>query len=809
MEKEKKLKNTDVNETCVAEQCINDQSENYIIDNVFLRHLFLPGILIGLTILIYYPSLYFPFQFDDIANISKRFGIRFDNPLSRFWNSSRWFGDWLNSINFQLGRFEPFTYRCFNVLIHILAGLCVFYLIRDLCLYWRNKPFICKNATFIAFMTSGLFLLHPVQTQTISYVIQARLEGLASLAVIATILTYVKLVQARNIFVKGLLSVLLFAGCLIASGTKELVVVLPVLLLLVDWFFLSQQSWSLFKKRLWIFGLFAAFFITVVVQQMGTKFIWDVLSLKMNTGNNRGNILTAGAFDVITPWMFFISEFKVILHYMMIFFWPFNISVEYDWKIAQSFFNIDVIIPFMMLVAIWTFVIRSVWQRQHQVITFGLLWFFISIAPRTTIIPSPELICDYKTYLASVGMMFILAIPFVFLINFLWTLVRQAPAKFYTFEAKVGVLAVFMLMIGATAYERNKIWGSSVSFWEDNTKKASSKARVHNNLGVALSEVGRVDESIVAYKKAIELDGYYADPLSNLAVAYSLKGETDKAIESLRGAIHICPNYPEAYNNLGTLLLQKKMYDEAQQMLEIAIQLRPYYGKAYYNLARMHEEKGEHEKSWEFLKKATEGDLDTAEVFFKLGQMSLRVQKFQEAATAFERILQAGIEQQQADHVWFNLANAYYMLGQHERAQSVYERLVQHNPLDARYAYNLAETYFTRKDFVRAYEMFRKTTTLPQPLSQGFFRAANCLEQMNKPKEAQAFLNALLSLNAADDFKKLVQSEIKRIALQNDIQERVNARGGKSIGLNELNQVLAKHQKGNSASENKNTKKAA
>ena len=225
--------------------------------------------------------------------------------------------------------------------------------------------------------------------------------------------------------------------------------------------------------------------------------------------------------------------------------------------------------------------------------TFGMLWFFIAVLPRSSIIPSSELICDYKTYLASVGWLFVLATALVFALDYAFTHIRILPQQFYSYYGRLSVMTGLMLFISLAAYQRNKAWESNISFWENIAKNAPRKARGHNNLGVALSERGRVDEAIEQYQQAIRLDAYYSDPFSNLSVAYSIKGKTDKAIMALNQAIRIHPYYPEAYNNRGSLFLHKKNFAAAERDLKIALQLRPYYGKAHYNLGRLHLEKKE------------------------------------------------------------------------------------------------------------------------------------------------------------------------------------------------------------------------
>lgn len=757
---------------------------------VSLWHKMIPiSILSFLTMLLYWPSLNYPFQFDDIANISKKFTIRFDNPLTRWWTHNRWFSDWLNALNFQIGRFEPFWYRATNVAIHIISGILIFFLVLNLCNFLRKKEFFFNNRLYLATATAGLFLLHPVQTQTVSYVIQARQEGLATLFALATIHFFVQFFKSKSISLKIFsMSLCLLFGT-ISCGIKEVVVVVPLLLLLIDWFFIAQEEWSTFKKHLLVFSLVSACFLGVFFHYNPGSLAKNVITLNVPpTVNNRGNILTPNPFDHITSTHFFISEFKVIVHYITMFIWPFNISVEYDWKITQSFFSLNVIAPLLLLVSLLITCLGLAIKKKHTFIPFGILWFLVSIAPRSTLIPSAELVCDYKTYLASVGICFILGTLLVYaahwLLQRLTSLNIKQLKRFSNPSINTNLILFLMLTpIGISALKRNHVWSSCTVFWEDNARKAPGKARVHNNYGVALSEEGKFDEAIVAYQKAIDLDKWYQDPLSNIAVAYSLTGKIDDAIDSLKSALNLCPNYPEAYNNIGSLFLQKKDYVNAERALERAVQLRPYYGKAFYNLARLHEEKNDSEKVLLYLKKATEGDLDIPDVFFKYGQVCLRMNKYEEAEQAFLTTIQRGGHN---DQVAFNLANSYYMLQKYSQAHVIYESLACNNPQDMRYAFNLAETFFALKSYDKALALFKRTTTMPNPMAQSFIRVAACLEHMKKIGEAKEYLSELLALNAPDDFKNQVKTKIAELS----IQEKLNESGG-SIKLSELKKALA------------------
>ena len=762
-----------------------------------LLYLLVPlGLLVGLTVAYYAPSFSYPFQFDDIANISKNFEIRQLSMPTHFVAGPRWMGYWFDNVTFQIARFDPFYYRVIGLLIHLLAGCSLFFLIYMLCRGLKRNAFLADNALPISFCTAGLFLLHPVQTQTVSYVIQARIEGLATLFVILTILLFVIGMRINNLVGKGLVFLLAFATSYLACGAKELVIVLPFLAVLVDWFFIAEQNFASFKKRFFLYLALGVIVIGTMLRFLGGfAFLKQVFTLSMSTPNNRGNVLTDYAYDHITAGAYFISQFKVVLHYFVMFFVPLGLCVEYDWKLSHGFFAPDALFPFIALATLLGFVAYYAIRKQHSFFTFSVLWFLISVAPRSSIIPSSEMIVDYKSYLASVGVLFLISVLLVKLATFVLHMATEHTSQLQFATRRLGMIGVMLTVVGFSAYERNKVWSSAEAFWGDIIKKAPLKARVHNNYGVSLAEQGDYNGAIPHYLRAIELDRYYSDPLNNVSVSYTHVGEYEKAIGTLTQAISLFPGYPEAHNNRGSIKLRLKRYEAAERDFRIAIALRPHYGKAHYNMGRMFNELGESEKAWEAFRGATQGDLDTVEGFHTYAQMSIRVQKYDAAIDGFQQQLQALASRhnispakraETEESILFNLANAHFMNKQLDHAEKIYERLVVMDSKEPRYVHNIGEVQFTRGEFPKAFETFQKAISLPATVPQSHIRIADCLIEMKRHDDARKYLNHMLEQDGPEDFKKSIKAELARV----DLQEKLDANRGK-IQMGDIGQTLA------------------
>jgi len=221
-----------------------------------------PIILSILTFLYYYPSLWYGFFFDDYPTILENMAVvnSSQNYMSEFFSNSRWMSHLLNSFSYYHWQKNPLGYRIIDLFIHITIGILIYFFVLKILRSLEKESFLKNKAYLISILTSGLFLLHPVQTQTVTYITQMRLEGLVVLLTFITLLTFVYAIKANNIWIKFLFFALSLISISLAVGTKEIIIVLPILILLVDYFFLAEGKIKKIFSRAIIYVLFFLIF---------------------------------------------------------------------------------------------------------------------------------------------------------------------------------------------------------------------------------------------------------------------------------------------------------------------------------------------------------------------------------------------------------------------------------------------------------------------------------------------------------------------------------------------------------------------
>jgi protein O-mannosyl-transferase len=744
---------------------VNISKRSNLIDQSFTNFIYkliLPPIALAITtFLIYFPSLKYPFQFDDNANILKFYDIRHLTFSKLFFSSSRWIIFWLNTINYRLSAFDPFVYRLFNVCFHIIAGILVYYLLYFLLSQIKNK-FFNEHSFYIALVTATMFLLHPSQTQTVSYVIQGQLEGLATLFVLITLSLFVCASKRESGILSTFIYSLVFFFAFLASGTKEISIVAPFLILIIDWFFIAQGNVQNLKKRLPFHILFSFFIFGIFIYLMKPQFFLNILGLKIEAKNNIGNLLNSDFNNPITAWQFLISQFKVILHYFSIFIWPFSLCVDYDWRLVENFSDFDCLLPLICVIAIIGFTFYLLKNNKTNLISFGLLWFLICLAPRSSIIPSSEIMADYKTYLASIGLLLLISGFLVFLTQRLKNLLTK---KNYQFNQWTNILLIgsFIIILSIGTTQRNYVWSSGYEFWKDVVEKSSEKARACNNFGNELVQKNLYKEAITFFKKAIRLEGKsYADPHVNLANCYCILGKYDLAIESLRKSLVVNQYQPDAYNSLGLILMHQNKYETAEKSFIACLSLVPHHGKALLNLSRTYIQLNEYERAWKCLKNAvTKSDVDNSSLAWEpFAELSLDMEKFDDAIIGFNKLYQL---EPTNDHL-FKIGVTNYMAKNYKNAVTIFEQLYKLEPFDEKILCNLIECYIKLHNApsIKKYINFCKENNITY---QGIeLHEAQLYYFSGSPEISQKIIESFLSKkNNSEDLVKLAHDILKHI----------------------------------------------
>ena len=211
-------------------------------------------------------------------------------------------------------------------------------------------------------------------------------------------------------------------------------------------------------------------------------------------------------------------------------------------------------------------------------------------------------------------------------------------------------------------------------------------AEAHSNLGLALTDQGKLDGAVAACRKALGLRPDYAEAHNNLGNALTNKGELEEAVVAYRKALKLKPDYAEAHNNLGNALKNQGKLDEAVAAYHKALELKPDYDEAHDNLGNALTNQGKLDEAVAAHRKALELKPDYADAHNNLGNALTNQGKLEEAVTAYRRTLELKPDHAKAHS---NLGNALTNQGKLEEAVAAYRRALELKPDHAKAHNNL------------------------------------------------------------------------------------------------------------------------
>jgi protein O-mannosyl-transferase len=490
-----------------------------------------------------------PLLFDDESSIAS-------NPTLRHLGTALWppvgatvggrpFLNLSLAANYAVSGTATWSYHAVNLAIHILAGLTLFGIIRRTLAGYKNPL-----ASPIAFAVSLLWTLHPLQTESVTYVVQ-RAESLMGLLYLLTLYCFIR--GAASTAPRSSLWYALSVGaCLLGMATKEVMVSAPLIVLLYDRTFLAGSFRGAWRLRRRVYAWLAA--------------TWVVLFLLVISSHGRGG--SAGFGTGMSSWSYARTQLPAIVHYLGLCFWPSPLVFYYGDAVAPESVRL---LP--SAIAVTGLLAATAWALvRRPVLGFLGAFFFAVLAPSSSFVPvATETMAEHRMYLPLIS---VLAVAVLGMSRWLG-------------RATLPVCLVLAAALMAATLRRNEAYLSEYGIWSDTVAKRPGNEGAHNNLGKALAKIpGHQDDAVAQFQEAIRLKPDYAEARNNLATLWSnLPGRLDDAIAQFQEAIRLKPDFAEAHYNLGAAWLKVPgRLDDAVAQYEEAIRLSPGFVAAHNNL---------------------------------------------------------------------------------------------------------------------------------------------------------------------------------------------------------------------------------
>jgi Flp pilus assembly protein TadD len=388
-------------------------------------------------------------------------------------------------------------------------------------------------------------------------------------------------------------------------ATKEVMVSAPLIVLIYDRTFVAgsfRESWN----RRW--GLFIALATTWLV----------LIGLVATTGWNRSG--SSGFGLGITPWAYWITQFEAITCYLKLAFWPHPLTFEYGTYWVTSY-SAEIGLAIAVVCVTVSAVALALWR--WPAVGFLGAWFFLILAPTSIIPGTTQMIVEHRMYLplAAVTTLFAIGLRVVF------------KRKSWV------VFTVLALGLGLLTAQRNGDYGSELNIWSDTLAKRPNNARVHYNLGLALSRLpGCLPGAITQYEEALKLEPSLLEGHNNLGLALlQTQGPSDEAILQFREALRLKPDFAGAHSNLGAALsrLPGRLSDAIAEYEE-AVRLAPDSVAVRNNLGiALSQTPGRFQDAVLQYEEALRLDPNCAYSWFNLGAILHKMGNLREAAAAY------------------------------------------------------------------------------------------------------------------------------------------------------------------------------
>jgi tetratricopeptide (TPR) repeat protein len=526
------------------------------------------GLLVVVVSLAYANSFHGPFIFDDVPSIVENQSIRhlgsarvLAAPPEALTTTGRPVVNLSLAINFAVGGLAVEGYHVVNLALHILASLVLFALVRRTLLLPRLSARFGVAATELALSVALLWAIHPLQTESVTYVVQ-RAESIGGLFYLLTLYCFLRGATAARVRAWYAATV---GACVLGMASKEVMVSVPLIAVLYDRTFIADSFKDSLRRRWRLWLLLAA--------------TWLLLAVVYHMSRNRGG--SAGFGLGITVWEYARTQFGCIIHYLRLAFWPSPLVLDYGSPIARTATEI---VPYAVAVSALV-VATAAGLAWRPKLGFLGAWFLAILAPTSSIVPLPgQTEAEHRMYLPLAAIVALV----VFSVH--WALGRLGMRSC---RAMATLLPVVAAALGWGTYQRNKDYQSELAIWDGAVHNGPLNDRAYLARGSARWTDGQLEPALKDYDRCIALNSRNAKCYIGRGNVHSDQGRYDEALKNFDHALRLKPDLADGYNGRGSCLAYRGQLDAAIGEFNRAIELDSEFAQAYYNRANAYDSKGD------------------------------------------------------------------------------------------------------------------------------------------------------------------------------------------------------------------------
>lgn len=657
------------------------------------RRIVAPLLIAVATSACYFNSLQGVFVFDDTQYVS-------GNPAIRtLWPPY----DWLSfcptrpvvyftfAVNYALHGYDVVGYHLVNVAIHLTTALFLFGIVRRTLVSPRCGGATPDRAETIAVIVALIWAVHPLGTQSVTYVYQ-RLESLAAMFAIGSLYGFIRAYSTDSASSRRNWAVASCAACYLAMFSKESVAMLPLIVLCYDYLYVADAKSRIGSRRRYHAAMFCS---------------WGVLGGLMWATGDAYSQSGIGGVATLTPLSYALSQSGVILEYLRLSFIPTGLCLDRLWPTAERWH--EYVPQTLVILGLFAFAVRGVVNKRAW--SFPAIAFFLLLAPTSSLLPIVDLMFEHRMYLP-------LACVIVIAVGSLDAVLR----RFQWSQIAVPLAAVVIMSFSLLTMERNRDYHSPIDFWTATAEQAPHNPRAEYLLARSYFESGRLDEGRTHLAKALSINPDFSPALfkslkllvddrrfaeaeaclqrlskidTNSSALYvhlgnlrSAQRRDEEAIQAYGRALELDPTDAAAISNLGLVLTRANRWDEAAALFRDAVLLDPDDPAPHNNLGIYHRHFGRDQEALAEFQKALALAPFHVEARANLGATLDRVGRGDEALHELERAV-ADDEFYLAGQV--NLGAALARRGRYREALRHFETAAELDPTNATVQANLAQ----------------------------------------------------------------------------------------------------------------------